>query len=207
MLNMIKPFSQGIPYQEPQEVLSVIGQDEKYVYIESNLEIYPGQVFKFNDGYGVSLDQGSQSRVQPRFPLSERVYSIERHSTLPFTNIPKPLTSVNPSELGRVEAECLLKPKYPKGSLGWTLSFQSFDEDSEDDEKPLVQYHDYYNRGICRLRGTGEWQPGIYTLTVTLYDLETRKPIRSKDRIWDLPLPKSVLGLGVGYNKPRISFL
>lgn len=204
---MIKPFSQRIPYQEPQEVLEVVGQDETYLYVETNLEIYPGQVFKFREGFGVSLDQGSQSRVQPRFPLSERVYSIERHSILPFTNIPKPLISVDPRKLGHLEAECLIKPKYPKGSLGWTLSFQSFDEDSEDDEKPLVQYHDYYNRGICRLRGTGEWEPGIYTLTVTLYDLETRKPIKSRDRIWDLSLPRSVLRLGIGSGKSIMNFL
>lgn len=207
----VKPFREEVSHQKVTETLSVIGQDEDYIYIQTNKEIRKGQVFKIDNfsggGFAVALDDGKSSRLKPRFPLSETVKKIERHRLLPFSNIPRPLISVDSKELGELEAESYLNPKYPRGSIGWTLTYQPFIEEVDGIEKPLIQYHDYYNRGICHVKGKGQWQPGIYILYATLYDLDKRVPIKTRQRDWELAFPQKVIGCGEGYKKPKLNFL
>lgn len=205
---MVQPFTTDSQYRELPENLTVSSQTRNSVILRTDRCIVQGQTFQFQPEQivGVAKEDGQTAEISLLSASSVPITSVKRLDTIPFGNVPKPLIAVPPTQLGKLDVECALKDSFPPGSLGWTLTYQSLDNETFD-ERPIVQYHDYYNRGYCKLNGRGKWGPGIYTLRVTLYDRNRMIPIKLKFRDWTLQESATVLGCGAGCPLPAISFL
>lgn len=203
----MQPFTQQTRPQQRPEILTVEDQSETIVTVRTDREIKRGQVFRFQPaGIGIALEDGQTVPVRLRSRPDATLTAVERGDVVPFSNIPRPLTAVSPETLGQLQVEVALRDSVPAGALGWTLTYQSLDPDRFD-ESPLVQYHDYYNRGQCLLNGPDKWDEGIYTLYITLYDRRRMAPIRLKTRDWTLQQPQQKLGCGNNCPLPAVSFL
>ena len=181
-------------------------EDPQIITLSTNFEILEGQVFRFNeDTVGVAIESGKTAEIKLRRPKSDELLEVRRINTIPFSNIPDPLSAWSIEELGKIEAQCRLQSDVDKGRLGWTLSYKAFGENQP--QKKILQYHDFFNRGVCRFDGQGEWRPGLYRIDVGLFDLATMQPVSYKTKEWNLTYPQSVIGCGEGYKKPALSFL
>jgi hypothetical protein len=204
---MFKPAFDPNAYSPDPEKLEIVEQDGRLVTIETNDTIIKGQIFRFlPQGIGVALDDGKRVPVRLKSSVDQTLQSVYRQNVTPYSNVPRPLSAWSAKNLGELYAECALFNDVPAGSLGWTLTYQSFDED-EEDESPILQGNDASSRGICQYNGSAEWKEGIYTIYVSFYDLDSMIPVKLKSRDWSLNSPQKILGCGEGCQQPTISFL
>ena len=202
-----KPFNRPSEFVPKAEELQIENQEDRQeIVISTNQEILEGQIFRFIPNVvGVALESGNKVKVKLRRPKQEKLTEVKRINVLPYSNVPDIISAWDIEELGVLDAQCRLRSEIDKGQLGWTLSYKGFGENQP--EIKILQFHDFFNRGTCYFKGTGEWKPGFYRLDIGLYDLQTMTPTTFRTKEWNLTQPASVIGCGEGYRKPLISFL